>query len=103
MAMETREATPAEILKKHAWDIKRGRSVRFRGFVREVYAPRAKNGVAHREYFRSRMIERDGVPFLRVEGMELVEAAATVGILPDGREFLFDLRIKSPHLKAFGA
>ena len=56
-----REATLPELIKALGGRTK----VRFRHFIRECYAPRARNGVKHVEYTTSKVTLIDGVPHVR--------------------------------------
>lgn len=95
----TRPATAPEIIELKSLEIRHGRPVQFRHFVKEVPSPRARNGVAHREYARSKIYIEAGVPMVRYHG-KMVAVTASFITFADGRTTLFDLRIDSPHLKA---
>ena len=92
-----REATPTEILVDQQQRLRYDRPVRFRHFVREIYAPRSKNGVRHKQYSSSRLRVVDGVPYVQHHG-ELVPMTATYVELDNGRGIIFDFRIKSEYL-----
>lgn len=97
--MNRRQATAEEILadRSISFDIRRNLQSRFRHFVREICNPRAKNGVSHRQYSRSRIQVIDGKPHVAHHG-ELCELAGDLITLKDGRQFIADLRIKSEYL-----
>lgn len=96
--MEYRPATAAEIIEHNSFNIKHGWKVQYRHFVRELYNPRAKNGVSHRQYSRSKLRVIDDKPMVMYQG-KLVEVTGEVITLPNGREIVSLLRIKSDHLK----
>ena len=88
-----RTATPEEIIK----DRRIHSRPRFRHFVREIYNPRAKHGVSHKQYTSAKMRVIDGRPFATYKG-DLVELTATI-IAIDGRApLVLDLRVKSAWL-----
>ncbi|HSF96239.1 MAG TPA: hypothetical protein VLA52_14535 [Thermohalobaculum sp.] len=95
----TREATPQEILEDRsiAFNIKRGWKISYRHFVRELYNPRARNGVSHRQHSRSKIYVIDGHPHVRYQG-EFAEITGTHVTFPSGQTFIGDLRIKSEYL-----
>ena len=95
--MQYRQATTQEILRFRDFDIRHKMKVRFRHFVREIYNPRAKNGVSHRQHSRSRIRVVDGVPHVRHHG-ELHEITGDLVTLESGTQFVGDLRIKSQYL-----
>ena len=100
MSIVVRSATDAEVAEYLA---NRTR-VRFRHFVREVPAPRAANGVAHRQYTTAKIATFSTVPDVqpfamvasgRHKGEKLTGTHCT---LPSGRTFVGDIRIASAHL-----
>ena len=96
--LKTREATAAEVIEANAFDIERGWKIGFRHFTRELYAPRAKNGVQHRRHSRSKIRVIEGKPFVMHHG-KLEEITATLWLRDDGKPVVFDTRIKSEYLK----
>src|SRR5690606_4546310 len=97
MAMIFRPATVEEVLTGYGMYLRNNWPVSFRHFAREIAAPRARNGVAHRQHSRSRLYVIDGKPHVKHRG-KLAEVTATVAIQPSGRENVFDLRLNSEHL-----
>lgn len=66
--MNIRTATNAEIIQHNDFNLKYGWRVQYEHFVRETYNPRAKNGVSHRRYSRSKLYVIDGVPHVKYQG-----------------------------------
>lgn len=108
--MQTRQATPEEIIAQFDRSIKSGEKISYRGFVRERAMRTAKNGVQHIEYFRAKLRVVNGKPVIIVKdgrGSRNDELTATMVAIPsdargeDGsrKEVLIDLRIKSEYLK----
>lgn len=95
--MQHRQATAEEILAHKAFDIRRGVQVSYRHFVREIYNPRAENGVSHRQYSRSHIRVIEGKPHVMHLG-EIQEITGDLVTLDTGRQFVGDLRIKSEYL-----
>jgi hypothetical protein len=74
-----------------------GWKVRFRHFVREISAPNARYGVAHRQYSQGKLIVLNGGPQIK-HHRKIESLTATIATLEDGQECIFDLRIKSDYL-----
>ena len=96
---QKRPATDVEIVDGHAWDIRYDRKVQFRHFLSERYSPRAKNGVSHHEYSRSRLYVVDGVPHVRHHGRLQAVSAYVVPASDGVGSCMFDLRIRSEYLR----
>lgn len=98
----TRRATNNELAQHLAFEIRHGRRAMFRHFVREVYAPAARNGVRHVQYGRARVQLVDGVPHVRHHGrMQALTATwqdTDAGGVPYPKPLIFDVRLDSPHL-----
>ena len=90
MTITARRATDTEL----ATYIRAYDRIRFRHFVRETYSPRAKNGIAHRQYTTAK-IDTITVISGRYRNAKL---AGTHCTLPCGTTFVTDIRIDSPHL-----
>ena len=93
--MIRRQATAEEIIAtgtKYS-----GQRVGFRHFVMELYSPRAKNGVQHREWSRSRLYVRDGRPYVRHHG-QFEEITGEHFTLDNGQTFVAALRLNSKYL-----
>lgn len=97
--MLRREATLEEIVNNLSYEIKYNRNVRFRHFVKETSRRNAKNGVAHRQYSRSKVDLVEGVPHVMYSGKK-TPITGTFCTLENGKTFVTDIRIKSEHLKA---
>ncbi len=91
--METRPATNEEIF-HYFRHIQR---VQYRHFVREIYNPRSKNGISHRQYSRSKLHNIDGVPHVRYQG-ELTPIVAIHFTLDTDLTFVCRVRIDNPYL-----
>ena len=96
MTIKTRPATAAEL---HDFVRVRAGSglLRFRHGVHEVSSPRAKNGVAHRQYSRATVKWCAEVALLFVAGGRYRNEAlaATHCTLPSGATFLTDIRVSN--------
>ena len=93
MSIQKRPATSQEIFDHYRVD----RRVRFRHFVREIFSPRATNGVAHRQYNSGKLQSVDGVPSVRHQGA-VQPLRATHYTLDTGTTFIADLRLDSDYL-----
>lgn len=90
---DSRIATAAEIF----WSQRHVSRTRFRHFTKEIYNPRAENGVSHRCYSSAALRDIDGVPTVTHNG-EPVAITATHYTLVTGTKFVADIRIDSPYL-----
>lgn len=98
MALNTRPATPQEILEHQRFNIEHGYRVSYRHFVHEISDRRTEHGVAHRQHSSSRIRVIDGKPFVQYQG-ELHEITGEMVTLESGRQFVGLLRLKSEYLK----
>lgn len=99
--MTNRTATPAEIIADRDMQIRHGWKVSYRHFTHERSCPGAKHGVKHITKTASKIVIKDGVPYVRYMG-QLQELTATVVFYKGDsitREFITDYRIKSEYLK----
>ena len=71
------------------------RRIQFKHFVREIYNPRAKNGVSQRQYASSKLTNVDGVPHVKYQG-ELQAVQASYYTLDNGNSFVANLRLDIP-------
>jgi hypothetical protein len=92
-----RPATAEDIVRLAKFDIERGRSVKFRHFVVEMARRNSENGVAHRQYSRSKLYVLESVPHVKHDG-RMQRVTADVVTTASGNEMLSDLRLDSPHL-----
>jgi hypothetical protein len=91
--MIRRIATAAEIFHSQRYI----RRTRFRHFIKEIYNPRAKNGVSHRRHSSAALRDIDGVPHVTHNG-ERVAITATHYTLDTGLTFITSIRVDSPYL-----
>jgi hypothetical protein len=69
----------------------------FRHFVVELSAPRARNGVSHKQYSRAMVRLIDGAPYVRHHGrMERLTASVLIEC-----NQIIDVRLASPHLPSW--
>lgn len=91
-------ATDEQIITANAYCIRNGDKVMFRHFVVEGSSPRARNGVQHREYGRSKLRVIEGAPYVRHHGrLQRITASVYTGPV-SGNPVVFDLRIASGYL-----
>ena len=86
-----RKATNAEIIA----EARIGRyhyRVQYEHYTREIYNPRAKNGVSHRRFSRSKIRDIDGVPHVQYKG-ELEPVIATHITLDNGATLVARVRL----------
>lgn len=91
--METRKATSQEIFEH----FRNHKNIRFRHFVREIYNPRSKTGVSHREFSRSKLYNIDGAPHVKHHG-KFEPITATHYTLPSGHTLIALVKIDNPYL-----
>lgn len=89
--LKWRPATNEEILREYRYT-----RANYRHFVKEIYNPRARKGVSHRQYTRAKVHNVDGVPHVRYDG-ELVPVRATYYTLGE-RGFVSHVEIDNPYL-----
>lgn len=92
--MQHRNATLAEVVKA----VRVGQKMSFRHFIKEIYAPRSRNGVRHQERSISTILMVDGVPSVKHHG-RIEPLTGSIATMDDGKEIFYDLRIKSEYLK----
>lgn len=93
--MNTRKSTDEELLAHLGFYIRQGWTIRFRHFLQERHAPRARNGVAHVQYSRAKVVLVDGAPHVRHHGkLQRITATTLLG----DRPVVYDVRLDSPHL-----
>ena len=93
MPKSFRPATDAEIIEAKAHDIRNGRPVRYRHFVKEYPHHLSRNGVAHWDHSYSKLRVINGVPHVIYNG-NLEPVTASVAEVDADKLMVFDLRIK---------
>lgn len=91
--MEHRNATPAEVLKA----VRVGQRMSYRHFLVELYSPRSKSGVQHRQRSTGRILLIDGVPSVKHHG-KIEPLTGSIATLDCGKEIFYDLRLNSSYL-----
>ena len=89
--VSSREATKSEV----AAYCKKYIKIRFRHFVREVYAPRALNGVAHRYYTTSKTTVNDDGRAIVAGGLFKGEELTGTHYTLDNHTWIGDIRFVS--------
>lgn len=98
MPITRRQATHQEILDAHRSRVTGDfRRVLYRHFTREIYNPRARNGVSHRVFSRARLMDIAGVPHVTYHGQPH-PVRAIHHTLPDGRTFIAGICLDSEYL-----
>lgn len=100
MTTKFRKATDAELIAHLDWYVSRNLRCRFRHFVKEVYAPRRKNGVRHIDHSKRVPFIREGQAFVHFQGRDQ-KLTASLCSPDDCSEFVYDVRLDSEYLKPF--
>lgn len=96
--MLTRKATDAELIAHTNWEVSNKRRLRFRHFVKELYAPNRKNGVRHIEHSKRVAYVKDGQLFVFFQNRDQ-KLTGTHVTLDNGKTFVSDVRLDSEYLK----
>lgn len=95
----SRKATDAELIEAVQYYVSRNLRMRFRHFIKEMYAPGRKHGVRHVSHSKRVPFIRDGQVFVHFQGRDqkLTGSHVTFDTI---RPVVCDIRIDSEYLKS---